>query len=81
MAYQTAKGIGELATVVNGNVDVIILTGAIAYSRLFTGWVSDRVKFIAPVEIVAGENELEALAFGTLRVLRGEEAADTFNFA
>ena len=81
MAYQTAKGIGELATVVNGNVDVIVLTGAIAYSRLFTDWVVDRVKFIAPVEIVAGENELEALAFGTLRVLRGEEVAKEFDFA
>ncbi len=78
MAYQTAKGIGELATVVNGDVDVIILTGAIAHSPLFTGWVSERVKFIAPVVIVAGENELEALAYGALRVLRGEEAAREF---
>lgn len=78
MAYQTAKGIGELATVVNGAVDVIILTGAIAYSQLFTGWVTERVKFIAPIEIVAGENELEALAYGALRVLRGEESAREF---
>ncbi len=79
MAYQTAKAIGELATVVSGAVDVIILTGAIAYSQLFTGWVADRVKFIAPVEIVAGENELEALAYGALRVLRGEEGAREFD--
>lgn len=78
MAYQTAKGIGELATVVNGAVDVIILTGAIAYSQLFTDWVTERVKFIAPIEIVAGENELEALAYGALRVLRGEESAREF---
>ena len=78
MAYQTAKAIGELATVVNGAVDVIILTGAIAYSQQFTGWVTERVKFIAPVEIVAGENELEALAYGALRVLRGEESAREF---
>jgi len=78
MAYQVAKGIGELATVVNGKVDLIILTGAIAYSPLMTGWIADRVKFIAPVEIVPGENELEALAFGTLRVLRGEEDAHEF---
>jgi butyrate kinase len=73
MAYQTAKGIGELATVVKGVVDVIVLTGAIAHSQLFTGWVRERVEFIAPVEIVPGENELEALALGALRVLRGEE--------
>ena len=79
MAYQVAKGIGELATVVNGNVDTIILTGAIAHSQLFTNWVSDRVKFIAPVTIVPGENELEALALGTLRVLRGEETVHEFS--
>jgi butyrate kinase len=79
MAYQTAKGIGELATVVKGAVDVIVLTGAIAYSPLFIGWVTERVEFIAPVEIVPGENELEALAFGALRVLRGEETFRTFD--
>ncbi|MBP2654307.1 MAG: buk2 2 [Firmicutes bacterium] len=78
MAYQVAKGIGELATVVNGKVDVIILTGAIANSQLFTSWVIDKVKYIAPVEIVPGENELEALAFGVLRVLKGEEEAHEF---
>jgi butyrate kinase len=78
MAYQTAKGIGELATVVKGNVDVIILTGALAHSKMVTGWVKERVKFIAPVKIVPGENELEALAFGALRVLRGEESAHEF---
>ena len=78
MAYQTAKGIGELATVVNGNVDVIILTGAIANSELMTRWITDRVKFIAPVEIMPGENELESLADGILRVLRGNETAHEF---
>jgi len=78
MAYQVAKGIGELATVVRGDVDVIILTGAIANSRLMTDWIIDRVRFIAPVEIVPGENELEALAFGALRVLTGEETAREF---
>ena len=78
MAYQTAKGIGELATVVNGNVDVIILTGAVAHSKMMTDWITERVKFIAPVTIVAGENELEALAFGVLRVLKGEETAHEF---
>ncbi len=75
MAYQIAKGIGELATVTDGNIDVIVLTGGIAYSAMLTGWISKRVSFIAPVEILAGENEMEALAFGALRVLKGEETA------
>lgn len=75
MAYQISKGIGELATVVEGNVDVIILTGGIAYSKMLTEWIVKRIRFIAPVEILAGENEMESLAFGALRVLRGEETA------
>jgi len=78
MAYQVAKAIGELATVVCGEVDRIILTGGIANSNMFTEWVVKRVNFIAPVEIVPGENELEALSLGALRVLRGEEVAHVF---
>lgn len=73
MAYQVAKGIGEMSTVTCGNVDRIILTGGIAYSKKFTDMVSERVSFIAPIEIVPGEMEMEALALGGLRVLEGVE--------
>lgn len=75
LAYQVAKNIGELATVVAGKVDAIILTGGLAHSKMLTSWIIKRVEFIAPVEIVAGENEMESLAYGILRVLRGEEEA------
>lgn len=75
MAYQIAKGIGDLATVVEGDVDAIIITGGIAYSEMITSWITKRVKFIAPVEIMPGENELESLALGALRVLKSEEKA------
>ncbi|MBK5251988.1 MAG: butyrate kinase [Peptostreptococcaceae bacterium] len=78
MAYQVAKGIGELSTVLCGKVDAIILTGGIAYSKMMTDWISARVSFIAPVEVMAGENELESLAYGALRVLCGEEEAKTY---
>jgi len=78
MAYQVAKGIGELATVVEGRVDAIIITGGIAHSAMLTEWIRRRVAFIAPVEIMPGENEMEALALGTLRVLRGEEKAKEY---
>lgn len=79
MAYQVAKGIGDLATVVEGKVDAIILTGGIAYSETITSWIKRRVEFIAPVEVMPGENEMEALAFGTLRILKGEERAIEYN--
>ena len=77
-AYQIAKGIGEMAPTIDGKIDAVILTGGIAYSEMLTGWIKDRVSFIAPVIIVPGENELESLAFGALRILRGEEAYNEF---
>lgn len=73
MAYGVAKGIGELAVIRAGHVDQIILTGGIAHSDLFTEWVSELVEFIAPVTVLPGEREMEALAAGGLRVLAGEE--------
>ncbi len=79
MAYQVAKGIGELATVVNGKLDAIILTGGIAYSEMLTNWIKERVKFIAPVVMMPGENEMEALALGALRVLRQQEIAHEYD--
>ena len=79
MAYQVAKGIGELATVVKGKVDAIILTGGIAYSDMLTNWITERVEFLAPVVVMPGENEMEALALGILRVLRQEEPAHEYD--
>ncbi|MGL4797642.1 MAG: butyrate kinase [Paraclostridium sp.] len=78
MAYQVAKGIGEMATVLEGNVDAVILTGGIAYSKKLTDSIKNKVKFIAPVEVLAGENELESLAYGALRILKNEELAKEY---
>lgn len=73
MLYQVAKEIGSMSTVLYGKVDWIILTGGIAYSERITNELIERVKFIAPVVLMPGEEELEALAEGVLRVLNGEE--------
>ena len=73
MAYQIAKEIGAMATVLNGEMNAIVLTGGIATSELLTSWIVERVKFIAPVIIYPGEDEMQSLALGALRVLRGEE--------
>ena len=79
MAYQVAKGIGDLSTVVEGKVDAIVLTGGIAYSKRITALIKKRVEFIAPVEIMPGENEMESLAMGIQRVLKGEEEASEYS--
>lgn len=78
MAYQVAKEIGAASSVLAGKVDAIILTGGLAYGKGFVKEISDRVNWIADVMIEPGENELQALAEGALRVLRGEEEAKQY---
>jgi butyrate kinase len=74
MAYQIAKDIGAMSTVLNGNVDAIVLTGGLANAAMLVDSIADRVKFIAPVKVYPGEQEMLALAAGALRVLAGTEA-------
>ncbi len=75
MAYQAAKAIAGLATVVNGDIRAIVMTGGMSHSTLLTEAIKERVEFIGPVFIMAGELEMEALASGAYRVMRGEESA------
>ena len=56
----------------------IILTGGISYSKYVADYITEHVSFICPVEVMAGEYEMEALAAGCLRVLRGEEKLQDF---
>ena len=78
MAYRIAREIGAMATVLKGDVDKVIITGGIAYSKQMVAEVSSRVAFVAPIEVMPGEEELPALAEGALRVLRGQEAAKVY---
>lgn len=78
MAYGIAKDITKLAAPVAGKVDRIILTGGVAYSKFLTSYIKEKVEFICPVELMPGEYEMEALAGGALRVLRGEEKLQDF---
>lgn len=78
MAYQIAKEIGSCAVVLKGRVDAIVLTGGIAYDKMFTGWIKESVAFLGEVLIYPGEDEMIALAEGGLRVLKGEEEAKIY---
>lgn len=75
MAYQVAKEVGRAAVALQGEVDRVVLTGGLAHSTQLTGWIAERTEWIAPVVVYPGEDEMQALAEGALRVLRGEEAA------
>ncbi len=78
MIYQIAKSIGAYATVLKGAVDAIILTGGIANDSYLVNGIAEMVNYIAPVKVVAGEFEMEALTSGALRVLLGKEVPKTY---
>lgn len=73
MAYQIAKEIGSMAAVLAGHIDGIIFTGELARSQMLLEWIKERVNFLGPMFVYPGNFEMEALALGALRVLRGEE--------
>ena len=78
MLYGAAKSIGAMAAAADGKIDRIILTGGIAHSAYVTDYLKQKCSFIAPVEVMAGEFEMEALAAGACRVLSGAEQPHRF---
>ncbi len=75
MSYQISKSIAEMAAVLKGEVDAIIVTGGMGRSVSTNAVISEMVGWIAPIAVYGGEDEMGALASSALRVLRGETNA------
>ena len=78
MELQICKGIGTLLAIFDEPVDAVILTGGLAYSEHMVEGITRRVGNIARIILLPGENEMESLAQGALRILKGEEQAKVF---
>lgn len=78
MIYQICKMIGEMAVVLSGKVDGILLTGGLMRFQDIIDGITQRCGFIAPISVYPGEMEQEALALSVLKVLRGEVSARTY---
>jgi len=76
MGFQVAKYAAMMIGSFTEPVDAVILTGGIAHSKMLTGTIKEHLEHTVKVVVMPGENEMEALAFGGLRILRGEEAAN-----
>ncbi|MBE0663077.1 MAG: butyrate kinase [Bacteroidales bacterium] len=72
MAYQVAKEIGAMATVLEGKVDSILLTGNILNNKKFTDEITRRVDQIAPITVYPIVNDLDSLASNGMLVLKGQ---------
>ena len=75
MIYQIAKEVGACSTVLKGKVDVIFLTGGLAYNDYIVKNLIDRISYLGKIKIIPGEMEMEALSQGGIRVLKGLEEA------
>lgn len=76
--FQVAKSIGAEAAALSGEVDAILLTGGVAYGKEMMAQLADMVKFIAPVKVYPGEDEMGALAGNGLAVLEGREEVKVY---
>ncbi len=78
MIYQTGKMIGEMAAVLHGKADGILLTGGyMRFSDVVEG-LKEMCGWIAPVTVYPGEMEQEALALAVYEALRGEREIHSY---
>ena len=77
-ALQIAKGVGVMLGCFTELIDAVILTGGLANSKMLTDMVIGYLHNLVRVVIIPGENEMEALALGGLRILKGEEKPKTY---
>ncbi|MBN1982893.1 MAG: butyrate kinase, partial [Chitinivibrionales bacterium] len=79
MAYQISKEIASHGATLCGSVDRIILTGGMAYNDDLVKLIKERVSYLAPIVVVAGERELQSLANNVVSVLQGELQVRNYN--
>jgi butyrate kinase len=77
--YNVAKEVGAMAAVLKGKVDAILITGGVAKGKGMMDDLTEYIKFIAPVKIYPGEDEMAALAMNGFAVLEGREEAKVYS--
>ena len=72
MAYQVAKEIGAMCTVLDGKPDMIILSGDLFQYSLFANILIQKIEKISSVTVYPNEDEIDALAQNAIGVMKGE---------
>ncbi|QOX61914.1 butyrate kinase [Anoxybacterium hadale] len=78
LIYQIVKQIGAMAAALHGEVDAILLSGGMVYNKSLVENISEACTFIAPVQAYPGEFEMQAMAAGAMRVMKGTETAKVY---
>lgn len=79
MIYEIGKCAGSMAAALGGKVDAVILTGGISHDKYVVKKLTEMLAFVAPIQVMAGEFEMEVLAAGAARVLAGTETAKVYS--
>jgi butyrate kinase len=82
LAYNIARQIASLGPALDGGrarPDAVVLTGGMARSERLTAAIEERLGFLAPTVVVAGELEMAALAAGAMGVLEGRAEARAYD--
>ena len=75
MIYQICKEIGAMASVLDFDMDGIIVTGGVAHEKYLSSEIVRKCSRLGPVYLFPGENENEAIAESVWRVITGAEQA------
>ncbi len=71
--HQLVKEVGGLFGLLDGKVDALVMTGGVVRCHRFVEELEGRLGWAGvPTMVFPGENEMESLALGALRALRGE---------
>lgn len=76
--YQISKCIGEMAAVLKGNVNNIILTGGLVRYQEIIDYITEHCSFIAPIVTYPGEVEQQAMAWAVCDYLEGKTQPKTY---
>lgn len=79
MVYQITKEAGAMAAALAGEVDAVVVTGGIAYNEWITDRLRSNLSYLGRMIIFPGEEELEALMRGVLRVLDSVEEVKVYS--
>ena len=78
MAYQITKEAGAMGAALAGKVDAVVITGGIAHNKWMTDRLEQNLEYLGKIIIFPGEEELEALMRGVLRVLDSVEEVKVY---
>jgi butyrate kinase len=78
MVYQIVKEAGGMAAALAGDVDAVVLTGGIAHNKWFTDKISESLCYLGDILVFPGEEELEALVRGVIRVMDSVEESKVY---